>query len=62
MRDWIKEIGKYFLDISKIVIAVAIITPLVKEGAYSIYAAIGAIVLFIIGAYILYQGAKNGDG
>ena len=59
MKDLLKEIGKYFFDISKIVLAVAVLTPLVRSGDYSLYAISGASILFILGAYITYKGVEN---
>ncbi len=59
MKDLLKEIGKYFFDISKIVLAVAVLTPLVKDGSYNIYAIGGASMLFILGSYITYKGIQN---
>ena len=61
MRDVLKEVGKYFLDISKIVFAVAVIAPLVKESALNWYGRGGAMGLFAIGVLITYQGVKNGS-
>ena len=61
MNDLLKEVGKYFLDISKIVFAVAVIAPLVKENSFSWYGAIGVVILFGAGVYITYQGVKNGS-
>lgn len=59
MKDLLKELGKYFFDISKIVLAIAVLTPLVKSGSYNYYAIIGAGILFILGAYITYKGVSD---
>ena len=59
MKDLLKELGKYFFDISKIVLAIAVLTPLVKSGSYNYYAIGGAGVLFILGAYITYKGVND---
>ena len=59
MKDLLKEIGKYFLDISKIVLAIAVLTPLVKSGSYNFYAIGGAGVLFALGTYITYKGVQD---
>jgi len=36
MKELLKELGKYFFDISKIVLAIAVLTPLVKSGSYKL--------------------------
>jgi len=59
MKDLLKELGKYFFDISKIVLAIAVLTPLVKSGCYNYYAIGGAGILFILGAYITYKGVAD---
>lgn len=59
MKNLLKEIGKYFFDISKIVLAIAVLTPLVKDGSYSFYAIFGAGALFVLGAYITYKGVED---
>ena len=56
MKDFAKEIGKYFLDISKIILTVAIITPLVNGKEYSIVTVIVSAVIFLVGAYIIFIG------
>ena len=59
MKELLKELGKYFFDISKIVLAIAVLTPLVKSGSYNYYAISGAGILFILGAYITYKGVSD---
>ena len=59
MKDLLKEIGKYFYDISKITFAVAVITPFVKKGNISIYMGIVVLITFILGTYIIYRGDKE---
>jgi len=56
MKDFAKEIGKYFLDISKIILTVAIITPLVNGKEYSIITVIVSVIIFLVGAYIVFIG------
>lgn len=56
MKDFAKEIGKYFLDISKIILTVAIITPLVNGKEYSIVTVIVSAIIFLVGAYIIFIG------
>jgi hypothetical protein len=59
MNSLLKEIGKYFYDISKITFAVAIIAPFVKQGTLAISAIVFAIITFGVGTYITYKGIKN---
>ena len=58
MRDLLKEVGKYFYDISKITFAVAVVTPFVKEGNVSVYMGIVVSGSFLLGTYIIYKGIK----
>ena len=51
MKDLLKEIGKYFYDISKITFTVAIIAPFVKEGNISVYMGIVVSGTFLLGTY-----------
>jgi hypothetical protein len=59
MNNLLKELGKYFLDISKIVFAVAVITPVVRDGMFSIISITLAIALMLLGTYITYKGVKD---
>ena len=43
----------------KITFAVAVVTPFVKEGNASIYMGILVSGTFLLGTYIIYQGAKK---
>ena len=56
MRNLFKEFGKLIYDIAKIIFAVAIVTPLVKDNAISIYAIFVAVGLIAFGSYIIYKG------
>ena len=57
-KETLKELGKYFLDISKILIALILVTPLMKDNEIS-YLAIGFIFsLFIIGVFLTNKGVK----
>jgi len=58
-KETIKEIGKYFLDGSKILLALAIITPFVKGGNISIITIVIFAVLVISGVYLTNKGAKD---
>ena len=59
MKELLKEFAKFVFDLAKITFAVAIITPFVTEGSFSVYAVLVAIILAIIGSVIFYKGAKN---
>lgn len=58
-KETLKELGKYFLDVSKIVAALAVITPMIKDESIS-YSIIGVVVgLFMIGTFLTNKGAKD---
>jgi len=61
MRHLLKELGKYFFDISKILLAVAVITPFVKNANISIGALILSIALMAVGSYFAYKGGKDNE-
>jgi Na+/melibiose symporter-like transporter len=58
-RDTLKEIGKYFLDISKIFLALTLITPFMKAGKISITAIVITIIVAGLGIYFTDKGAKD---
>ena len=58
-NETLKEIGKYFLDLSKILIGLALVTPIMKNEDISL-ASIGVVVvLFFVGVALSDKGAKN---
>jgi hypothetical protein len=59
MKNLLKELGKYFFDVSKIILAVAVITPFVKSTSISIGALMFSFTLLLIGAYLTYKGDKD---
>ena len=61
MKDLLKEFGKLVYDLAKITFAVAIVTPLVKNGEFSFYAVFGAAVLIAAGSYIIYKGGQQNE-
>lgn len=61
MKDLLKEFGKLVYDLAKITFAVAIVTPLVKNGEFSLYAVFGAAALIIVGSYIIYKGGQQDE-
>jgi len=58
-KETFKELGKYGLDISKILLALAIITPLIKDENVSFIVIVLFAVLFVSGTYLTNKGAKN---
>ena len=59
MKNLLKELGKYFFDVSKIILAVAVITPFVKSTNISIGALVFSFTLLLIGAYLTYKGDRD---
>ncbi len=59
-RETLKELGKFGLDLAKIIFAIAIITPLIKNQSIDIFAIIGA-VAFAIGGIILIEESKMNE-
>lgn len=60
-RDFLKEAGKYVLDLSKIMFAITFLTPLAKGQEFSTPLAIVTVVIALGGLYLTYKGAKNDE-
>ncbi len=58
-KETLKEIGKYLLDISKILIALALITPVLKDNSISYVAIALVMILSLIGFYFTNKGALD---
>jgi len=58
-KETLKEIGKYLLDISKILIALALITPVLKDNNISYVAIVLVMILSLIGFYFTNKGAVD---
>ena len=58
-KETIKELGKLILDLSKIIIAIAVVTPLVKESDFHILPLLIGVVTSVIGLYIINKGVKD---
>ena len=58
-KETTKEIGKLFFDLTKIIFAIAILTPLLKEGTLEILTIIPATLTALLGIYFINKGAKN---
>ena len=58
-KQTIKEIGKLFLDFTKIIFAVAFLAPFIKNGAFEIIPVISGILTAIVGIYLTNEGVEN---
>lgn len=58
-RETTKELGKFILDITKIVIAIVIITPFVKGGDVETLPILSALAMAGVGLYITNKGVKD---
>ena len=56
-KEAIKELGKFILDITKII--VAIVTPFVKGGDIELVPIFSSVAMAAIGIYITNKGAKD---
>jgi len=56
MKKVYDETGKYLYDISKIVLGLAVITPLIKDENMSISALGIAFAVFLLGAFFIKKG------
>lgn len=59
MRELLTELGKLIYDIAKITFALAILSPVIKSGSFSLYAIMGVVILISVGSYIIYRGAQK---
>jgi len=60
-KETLKEIGKLSFDIAKIVFAIAILTPLLKDAGINYSGIIGAIALILGGAILINKGTKEDE-
>ncbi len=58
-KETLKELGKYLLDSSKILLALALIAPLLKDESISFVVVALFTALFIGGIYYTNKGAKD---
>ncbi len=56
MKKVYAETGKYLYDISKIVLGLAVITPLIKNESMSMIALVSSFVIFSLGAFFIKKG------
>jgi hypothetical protein len=57
--ETLKEIGKFGLDLAKIVFAVAILPTILKNGTINGYALIGALTLAVGGIMLINKGVND---
>jgi len=58
-KEAIKEVGKLFFDVAKIVFAVAIVTPLVKGGEVELIPLFFVAEVILIGLYLINKGTQD---
>jgi len=58
-NETLKEFGKYLIDLSKITVGIAFLTPFVKENDLSIIALISALLLATGGFILIEKGTKD---
>jgi len=58
-KEFLKEVGKFILDLTKVIFAIAIITPLVKDGGFHMAPIAFGTVTAIFGMYILKKGVED---
>ena len=57
--DTLKELGKFGLDLAKIVFAVAILPTILKNGTINGFALLGALTLAIGGIMLINKGTND---
>jgi len=58
-KETTKEIGKLCFDIAKIIFAIAVLTPLLKDISINYYAIFGSISLIAGGIILINKGTTN---
>ena len=58
-KETLKEIRKYHLDVSKILIALAVISPVVKESSVSYGVLLVIAIIFTFGVILINKGSSN---
>jgi len=58
-KEFLKESGKYLLDLSKIMFAIAFVTPLAKGLDFSYYFAAITVIIGASGLYLIKKGVGN---
>lgn len=60
-KEFIKESGKFALDLAKIMFAITFLTPLAKGQDFSTAFAVVTIAIAVGGLYLTYKGAKDDE-
>lgn len=55
-QETIKEVGKLFIDLAKIIFAIAILVPLVKGSSFQLIAILPALLSVVLGTYLINKG------
>jgi hypothetical protein len=58
-QETIKELGKFIMDLSKIVIAIAVITPFVNGGSINLTPIFLAVITTSLGLFLINKGVKD---
>jgi len=58
-KETLKEAGKFILDLSKIMIAIAVITPFVKDSHFEISPLIITGFSSTVGLYLINKGVSD---
>ncbi len=58
-KEVLKEIGKLCFDIAKIIFAIAILTPLIKNVSINYYAVFGSISFIAGGIILITKGTTD---
>ena len=58
-KETIRELGKLIIDLSKIIIAIAVVAPLVKESDFHYLPLFLGIVTSGLGLYLINKGVKD---
>jgi len=59
-NETLKEIGKFGLDLAKIIFAVAILQPIVKNDSINLVAIFGSLAFIIGGVLLINKGVDGG--
>jgi len=58
-KETVKEIGKLCFDIAKIIFAIAVLTPLLKDTSINYYAVFGSMSFIAGGVILINKGTEN---
>ncbi|MBZ7994950.1 hypothetical protein AVCANL279_06150 [Campylobacter canadensis] len=61
MKDLLKELGKLSFDFAKVIFALAIITPVLKDESFNYWSITAVIICIAIGSICIYKGGKDGN-